>query len=90
MTVLWFKQVEFNYRKQESCEQGSSWIVKFSHYLHFQYHKYGIIFSIRTQNGCSNCTDEEKKSVKWTIFDTFDRKGKYIGNWLGFTENLDL
>ena len=64
MTMLWFKQVEFNYRKQESCEQGCSWIVKFSHCLHFQYHIYGIIFSIRTQNGCSNCTDEEKKSVK--------------------------
>ena len=53
-----FKQVESNYSKKELCERGCSWI-KFSHCLNFGYHKYGIIFSIRTQNGCTRCTHEE-------------------------------
>ena len=43
MTILSFKQVEFNCGKKEHCKQGCSWIIKFSHCLDFGYHKYGII-----------------------------------------------
>ena len=51
MTMLSFKEVESNYGKREPCERGCSWIIKFSHCLNFGYRKYGIIFSIPTQNG---------------------------------------
>ena len=61
MTMLSFKQVESNYGKKEPCERGCSWIIKFSHYLNFEYRWYGIIiFSIWTQNGCTRCTQDEK------------------------------
>ena len=63
MTMPSFKQVESNYNKKEPCEQRS-WIIKFSHCLNFGYRKYCIIFSIQTQNGCTNCMHEGKKSVK--------------------------
>ena len=46
--------------KNEPCEQGYSWIIKFSFCLNFGYRKYGIIFSIRTQNGCTHCKNEGK------------------------------
>ena len=55
MTMPSFKQVESNYGKKESCERGCSWIIKFSHCLNFGYGKHSIIFSIRTQNGCTRC-----------------------------------
>ena len=60
MTMLSFKQVEFKHGKIKPCEQGYSWIIKFSHCLNFGYGKYGFFFSIRTQNGCTRCTHEEK------------------------------
>ena len=60
MTMLSFKQVESNYGKKESFKQCSSWINKFCHCLDFGYRKYSIIFSIRTQNGCTHCTYKEK------------------------------
>ena len=67
MTMLSFKQVESNYGKRGSCEQGCSWIIKFSHCLNFGYCQYGIIiFSIWTQNGNTRCMHKEKTSVKWT------------------------
>ena len=60
MTMLSFKQVEFNYGKKEPWERGCSWIIK-SYCLNFGYRKYGIIiFSIRTQNDCIRCMHEEK------------------------------
>ena len=37
MTMLSFKHVESNYGKKERCEQGCSWIIKFSHCLNFRY-----------------------------------------------------
>ena len=48
MTMPSFKQVESKYHNKKPCEQGCSWIIKFSHCLDFVY--------------C--CTQEEKKSVK--------------------------
>ena len=61
MTVLSLKQVESNFGKKEPCERDSSWIIKFFHCLDFGCRKYGIIiFSIRTQNGCTRCTHKEK------------------------------
>ena len=61
MTMLSFKQVESNYGKKEPCERGCSWIIKFSHYLNFEYRRYGlIIFSVWTQNGCTRCIQDEK------------------------------
>ena len=60
MTMPSFKQVESNYSKNEPCERGSR-IIRFSQCLNFGYRKYGIIiFSIRTENGCTRCTHEEK------------------------------
>ena len=60
MTMPSFKQVKSNYDKKEPCERGCSWIIKFFHCLNFGYRKCGIIFSIRTQNGCTHCTHEGK------------------------------
>ena len=60
MTMSSFKQVQSNYGKKEPCERGCSWIIKFSHCLNFGYGKHGIIFSIRTQNGCTRCKQKEK------------------------------
>ena len=72
ITVPSFKQVESNYCKKEPWEWGCSWIIKFFHCLNFGYYKCGIIvFSIRTQNSCTHCKCKEKKSAKWSIFDTF-------------------
>ena len=55
MTMFSFKEVESNVGKKALCERGCSWMIKFSHCLNFGYRKYGIIFSIRTQNGCTRC-----------------------------------
>ena len=60
MTMLSFKQVESNYGKREPDEQGCSWIIEFSHCLNFRYCKYGIIFSIPTQNVCTHYMLKEK------------------------------
>ena len=61
MTMLSIKEVESSFSKKEPYERGSAWIIKFSHLLNFGYHKYGIIiFSIRSQNGCTCCTHKEK------------------------------
>ena len=46
MTMLSFKKVDSNHRKNEPCEHGRSWIMNVFHCLDFGYHKYGIIFSI--------------------------------------------
>ena len=40
MTILSFKQVEYNYSKKKPCKQGCSSIIKFSHCLSFEYCKY--------------------------------------------------
>ena len=47
-------KVKFNYEKKEPCIRGCSWIITFSHCLNFGY------FSIRTQNGYTCSTHEEK------------------------------
>ena len=61
MSMLSFKQVEFNNDGKEPFKRGCSWIIKFVHCLNFGYHQYGIvIFSILTQNECARCTHEEK------------------------------
>ena len=57
MTMLSFKQVESN-PERAPCEQGCSWIIKFSHCLNIRYHKY-VIFSIQTQNGCTRRLQEK-------------------------------
>ena len=72
ITVPSFKQVESNYGKKEPWEWGCSWIIKFFHCLDFGCYNYGIIvFSIQTQNSCTHGKCKEKKSAKWSIFDTF-------------------
>ena len=53
------KQVESNCGKKQPCERACSWIITFSHCQNFEYRKYGIIFSIRTQNGCTRRTHKE-------------------------------
>ena len=35
VTILSFTQVESNYGKEEQCERGCSWIIKFSHCMDF-------------------------------------------------------
>ena len=69
MTLPSFKQIESNYCKKEPCERGCIWIIKFFHCLNFKFShcvNFGhrqyviIIFSIRTQSGCTRCTHEEK------------------------------
>ena len=69
MTILSFKQVEYNHSKKKPCKQGCSSIIKFSHCLSFEYCKYGFIylfiylfiyFSTWTQNGCTCCMHKEK------------------------------
>ena len=62
------EQIESNHGKREHWKWGCSWIIKFSHLLNFGYHKYVIIFSIQTQNGCT-CHMQEGKI--WTTFHTF-------------------
>ena len=57
--MLWFKQVESNCGRKQPCERACSWIITFSHCQNFEYRKYGIIFSIRTQNGCTRRTHKE-------------------------------
>ena len=59
MTMPSFKQVESNYGKKEPCQQHR-WIIKFYLCLNFGYRKYDIIFSVRTLNGCTRCTQELK------------------------------
>ena len=77
--MLSLKKVESNYSKKEPCKWGCSWIIKFFQCLNFRYNKYGIIiFSIRTQYGCTCCTQKEKKSVNWTTFDTFLGRVNFI------------
>ena len=44
MTILSFKQVEYNHSKKKPCKQGCSSIIKFSHCLSFEYCKYGFIY----------------------------------------------
>ena len=56
--VLGFKQVESMVKK--SPANNVVGFIKFSLCLNFGYCKYGIIFSIQTQNGCSSCMHEEK------------------------------
>ena len=57
--------------------------------MNFGYCKYGIIiFSIRTQNGCTRCMLEEKTSVKWITFDAFLRRVNFI--LMFFQEELAL
>ena len=86
MTMPSFKQVESNCSKKEPCERGCSWIIKFCHCLDFGYHKYGIIFLIRTQSGCTLCMHEEKNLwseqllilfLKEIIFFFFSRRDSF-------------
>ena len=65
-----FKQVKFNRDKKEPCERGCSWIMKFFHCLNFGYRKYAIIFSIHTQNVCTQYIHEGKNlwSEQFLIF----------------------
>ena len=46
MTILSFKQVEYNHSKKKPCKQGCSSIIKFSHCLSFEYCKYGFIYLV--------------------------------------------
>ena len=39
---------------------------------------YIIIFLIQIQNDCERCTHKEKKSMKWTTFDTILRRVNFI------------
>ena len=70
--MLWFKQVEFNYSKKELWEQSFSWIIKFSHCLNFEYHKYRIIF-FSLNSKWLYMLHAQRKFVKWTSFDFFKK-----------------
>ena len=53
MTMPSFEQVESSHRKEEPCERGCNWIVKFCHCLNFGYRKYVIIILYSRQNSLS-------------------------------------
>ena len=78
MAMLSLKKVEFNYSEKEPCEQGCSWMIKFSYWLNFRYCKYGIIFSIQTQNGWTCCTQAAHTKKKKNI----------LGSWFHFLNVL--
>ena len=76
-TMPSFKQVESNCSKKKPCKRGCSWIIKSSHCLNFGYHKYSIIFSIQTQNGCTGCTHKEKKLWSKQLLILFKKKSSF-------------
>ena len=64
MTMLSFKQVKSNYGKEEPCERGCCWIIKFSHCLNFGYQKYAIIIFFNSiSEWLYNLHTRRKKSV---------------------------
>ena len=71
MTILSFKQVEYNYSKKKPCKQGCSSIIKFSHCLSFEYCKYGFIYLFiyffnLNSKWLYMLHAQRKKSLKWT------------------------
>ena len=72
MTILSFKQVEYNHSKKKPCKQGCSSIIKFSHCLSFEYCKYGFIYLFiylffnLNSKWLYMLHAQRKKSLKWT------------------------
>ena len=103
MTILSFKQVEYNYSKKKPCKQGCSSIIKFSHCLSFEYCKYGFIyfffFSTWTQNGCTRYMHKEKNLWSEQVWESHflailkAKKSKispWHESWLCLTEKITL
>ena len=70
MTMLSFKQVEFNYGKKAACKRSCNQIIKFSHCFNFAYFKYGIVVFINSDSKwlytlhAQGCCEPAKRGVQ--------------------------